>query len=158
MDNSLAPHFSWRLLWSRRQQDSSSGSDNIVLFINYYYLGFIPFKWRQKDIKFWTSIFHNLTLDSLKDFFPKENSLYYIYKLYFYLSKYFFFFLGSIDLKTPDSLLVDMKLRSLLNYDSFNSLSQLDQNKLLQLLPEVDRIASDGSFKYIFILFSLIII
>ncbi|KAK7590220.1 hypothetical protein V9T40_001833 [Parthenolecanium corni] len=47
---------------------------------------------------------------------------------------------GCIDLETPDSILVQTNLRDLLNEQAFSSLPQLYQQKLIQLLPSVDRI------------------
>lgn len=46
---------------------------------------------------------------------------------------------GCIDLETPDSILVNTNLRALLNKYTFASLPPLYQNKLVQLLPSVDR-------------------
>lgn len=46
---------------------------------------------------------------------------------------------GCIDLETPDSILVSTNLRDLLNKDTFCSLPELYQYKLVQLLPSVDR-------------------
>lgn len=46
---------------------------------------------------------------------------------------------GCIDLETPDSILVNTNLRHLLNKATFASLPLLYQNKLVQLLPNVDR-------------------
>lgn len=46
---------------------------------------------------------------------------------------------GHIDLETPDSILVNTNLRLLLNKATFASLPILYQNKLVQLLPSVDR-------------------
>ncbi|KAJ8970172.1 hypothetical protein NQ317_013690 [Molorchus minor] len=46
---------------------------------------------------------------------------------------------GCIDLETPDSILVNTNLRHLLNKATFASLPVLYQNKLVQLLPTVDR-------------------
>lgn len=46
---------------------------------------------------------------------------------------------GCIDLETPDSILVNTNLRALLNKYTFASLPSLYQNKLVQLLPSVDR-------------------
>ncbi|XP_063914363.1 polycomb protein Asx isoform X3 [Zophobas morio] len=46
---------------------------------------------------------------------------------------------GCIDLETPDSILVNTNLRLLLNKATFASLPLLYQNKLVQLLPDVDR-------------------
>lgn len=47
---------------------------------------------------------------------------------------------GCVDLETPDSILVNSNLRSLLNKHTFHSLPPLYQYKLLQLLPHVDRV------------------
>ncbi|CAH1977285.1 unnamed protein product [Acanthoscelides obtectus] len=46
---------------------------------------------------------------------------------------------GRIDLETPDSILVNTNLRHLLNKATFAALPLLYQNKLVQLLPSVDR-------------------
>lgn len=46
---------------------------------------------------------------------------------------------GCIDLETPDSILVNTNLRALLNKYTFASLPPFYQNKLVQLLPSVDR-------------------
>nr|CAH7764000.1 unnamed protein product [Callosobruchus chinensis] len=46
---------------------------------------------------------------------------------------------GRIDLETPDSILVSTNLRHLLNKATFAALPLLYQNKLVQLLPSVDR-------------------
>ncbi|KAK4880163.1 hypothetical protein RN001_008309 [Aquatica leii] len=46
---------------------------------------------------------------------------------------------GCIDLETPDSILVNTNLRSLLNKYTFAVLPSLYQHKLVQLLPAVDR-------------------
>ncbi|KAG5877330.1 hypothetical protein JTB14_003616 [Gonioctena quinquepunctata] len=46
---------------------------------------------------------------------------------------------GCIDLETPDSTLVNTNLRHLLNKATFAALPLLYQNKLVQLLPSVDR-------------------
>lgn len=56
---------------------------------------------------------------------------------------------GCVDLETPDSILVNTNLRSLLNKHTFSSLPPLYQYKLLQLLPHVDRIPvqSDAMFR-----------
>lgn len=48
---------------------------------------------------------------------------------------------GCIDLETPDSILVQTNLRDLLNEHAFMSLPPLYQYKLVQLLPQVDRIS-----------------
>lgn len=47
---------------------------------------------------------------------------------------------GCIDLETPDSILVNTVLKNLLNKSTFASLPLLYQNKLVQLLPDVDRL------------------
>lgn len=52
---------------------------------------------------------------------------------------------GCIDLETPDSILVQTNLRDLLNEQAFSSLPQLYQQKLIQLLPTVDRISVNTS-------------
>ncbi|XP_018899617.2 uncharacterized protein Asx isoform X1 [Bemisia tabaci] len=55
---------------------------------------------------------------------------------------------GSIDLETPDSILVQTNLRFLLNKHTFASLPPLYQCKLVQLLPHVDRTYhSDSTFR-----------
>ncbi|KAK9510570.1 hypothetical protein O3M35_005319 [Rhynocoris fuscipes] len=55
---------------------------------------------------------------------------------------------GCVDLETPDSILVNTNLRSLLNKHTFSSLPPLYQYKLLQLLPHVDRVpVSDAMFR-----------
>ncbi|KRT79084.1 hypothetical protein AMK59_8809 [Oryctes borbonicus] len=46
---------------------------------------------------------------------------------------------GCIDLETPDSILVNISLRALLNKYTFSILPPLYQQKLVQLLPSVDR-------------------
>ncbi|XP_054284764.1 polycomb protein Asx-like isoform X2 [Macrosteles quadrilineatus] len=51
---------------------------------------------------------------------------------------------GCIDLETPDSILVNTNLRSLLNKHTFNQLPALYQYKLVQLLPHVDRTTPAG--------------
>ncbi|XP_064604736.1 putative Polycomb group protein ASXL2 isoform X2 [Liolophura sinensis] len=53
---------------------------------------------------------------------------------------------GCIDLETPDSILVNTNLRELINKQTFADLPAYYQYKLLQLLPECDRlVGSDGS-------------
>ncbi|XP_022919114.2 polycomb group protein Asx isoform X1 [Onthophagus taurus] len=52
---------------------------------------------------------------------------------------------GCIDLETPDSILVNTNLRALLNKYTFASLPSLYQQKLIQLLPVVDRQSSMSS-------------
>lgn len=52
---------------------------------------------------------------------------------------------GCIDLETPDSILVNTNLRALLNKYTFASLPPLYQNKLVQLLPSVDKQAVTNS-------------
>lgn len=54
---------------------------------------------------------------------------------------------GCVDLETPDSILVNSNLRSLLNKHTFSSLPPLYQYKLLQLLPHVDRTGSDSVYR-----------
>lgn len=51
---------------------------------------------------------------------------------------------GCIDLESPDSILVSVNLRDLLNKDTFNALPSLYQYKLVQLLPSVDRPVIDN--------------
>lgn len=46
---------------------------------------------------------------------------------------------GCVDLETPDSVLAQINLRSLLNKQTFSMLPRLYQHKLIQLLPQVDR-------------------
>lgn len=46
---------------------------------------------------------------------------------------------GCVDLETPDSILINTNLRALLNKYTFASLPPLYQQKLVQLLPAVDR-------------------
>ncbi|VVC30401.1 Hypothetical protein CINCED_3A014450 [Cinara cedri] len=46
---------------------------------------------------------------------------------------------GCVDLETPDSVLTQINLRSLLNKQTFSMLPRLYQHKLVQLLPHVDR-------------------
>lgn len=46
---------------------------------------------------------------------------------------------GCVDLETPDSVLTQINLRSLLNKQTFTMLPRLYQHKLVQLLPHVDR-------------------
>ncbi|XP_060844425.1 polycomb protein Asx [Rhopalosiphum padi] len=46
---------------------------------------------------------------------------------------------GCVDLETPDSVLAQVNLRSLLNKQTFSMLPRLYQHKLVQLLPHVDR-------------------
>lgn len=46
---------------------------------------------------------------------------------------------GCIDLETPDSVLTQINLRSLLNKETFSMLPRLYQHKLVQMLPQVDR-------------------
>lgn len=48
---------------------------------------------------------------------------------------------GCIDLETPDSILAQTNLRDLLNDHALTSLPQLYQQKLIQLLPSVDRVS-----------------
>lgn len=52
---------------------------------------------------------------------------------------------GCVDLQNPSSILVQANLRGILNKHTFSSLPLLYQHKLIQLLPEVDRVhCSDG--------------
>jgi len=46
---------------------------------------------------------------------------------------------GCVDLETPDSVLTQVNLRSLLNNQTFSMLPRLYQHKLIQMLPHVDR-------------------
>lgn len=46
---------------------------------------------------------------------------------------------GCVDLETPDSVLAQINLRSLLNKQTFSMLPRLYQHKLVQMLPQVDR-------------------
>nr|6HGC_C Chain C, Polycomb protein Asx [Drosophila melanogaster] len=48
-----------------------------------------------------------------------------------------------IDLETPDSILASTNLRALLNKQTFSLLPPLYQYNLIQLLPSVDREASE---------------
>ncbi|XP_030380043.1 polycomb protein Asx isoform X2 [Scaptodrosophila lebanonensis] len=50
---------------------------------------------------------------------------------------------GKIDLETPDSILASTNLRALLNKQTFSLLPPLYQYNLIQLLPSVDREASE---------------
>lgn len=50
---------------------------------------------------------------------------------------------GKIDLETPDSILASTNLRALLNKQTFSLLPPLYQHNLIQLLPSVDREASE---------------
>ncbi|XP_076336243.1 uncharacterized protein LOC143239228 isoform X2 [Tachypleus tridentatus] len=55
---------------------------------------------------------------------------------------------GCIDVETPDSILVNINLKALLNKHTFASLPSLYQYRLVQLLPSVDRvIGSDYSVR-----------
>ncbi|XP_070555829.1 putative Polycomb group protein ASXL2 isoform X2 [Ptychodera flava] len=55
---------------------------------------------------------------------------------------------GCVDLETPDSILVNTNLRALINKHTFTSLPSVCQQKLLQLLPSVDRImGADGAWR-----------
>jgi len=56
---------------------------------------------------------------------------------------------GCIDLETPDSILVRTNLRDLLNEQAFSSLPQLYQQKLVQLLPNVDRLSVNTPAEYL---------
>ncbi|RXG67877.1 Polycomb protein Asx [Armadillidium vulgare] len=57
---------------------------------------------------------------------------------------------GNIDLETPDSILVNVNLKSLINVETFSALPPSYQHKLAQLLPRVDQIiAPDNSLKVI---------
>lgn len=55
-----------------------------------------------------------------------------------------------IDVETPDSILVNTNLRAIINKHTFSILPPDCQQKLLKLLPEVDR-QVDLLFKYIYI-------
>lgn len=60
---------------------------------------------------------------------------------------------GNIDLETPDSILVNVNLKSLINVETFSALPPSYQHKLAQLLPRVDQIiAPDNSLKLVYIL------
>lgn len=50
---------------------------------------------------------------------------------------------GKVDLETPDSILSSTNLRALLNKQTFSLLPPLYQHNLIQLLPSVDREASE---------------
>ncbi|XP_026680194.1 polycomb protein Asx [Diaphorina citri] len=66
---------------------------------------------------------------------------------------------GCIDLETPDSILVHTNLRCLLNRHTFSSLPALFQYKLIQLLPQCDRIPqSDSTYRYIILYLSCLIL
>lgn len=55
---------------------------------------------------------------------------------------------GCIDLQNPSSILVHANIRAILNKHTFSNLPPLYQHKLLQLLPEVDRVQfTDGSIR-----------
>ena len=55
---------------------------------------------------------------------------------------------GCIDLETPGSILVNTNLRALINKHTFQLLPAAYQYKLLQLLPECDRLpASEGNLR-----------
>ncbi|XP_022251630.1 putative Polycomb group protein ASXL3 isoform X2 [Limulus polyphemus] len=55
---------------------------------------------------------------------------------------------GCIDVETPDSILVNINLKALINKHTFASLPSLYQYRLVQLLPSVDRvIGSDYSVR-----------
>lgn len=59
---------------------------------------------------------------------------------------------GCVDLETPDSVLAQISLRSLLNKQTFSMLPRLYQHKLVQLLPQVDREGlSDTQSEYRFV-------
>ncbi|XP_065561409.1 polycomb group protein Asx-like isoform X2 [Artemia franciscana] len=51
---------------------------------------------------------------------------------------------GCLDLETPNSILVHANMRMLLNKHTFGSLPELYQQKLIALLPEVDKLEADG--------------
>lgn len=57
---------------------------------------------------------------------------------------------GCIDLETPDSILVQTNLRDLLNEQAFSSLPQLYQQKLVQLLPSIDRVSVNTPTKCLY--------
>jgi additional sex combs-like protein len=56
---------------------------------------------------------------------------------------------GLIDLETPDSIFAVLNLSKLLTQETLAQLPLLYQQKLLQLLPEVDRPSSFTGFKYV---------
>lgn len=59
---------------------------------------------------------------------------------------------GCVDLETPDSVLTQINLRSLLNKQTFTMLPRLYQHKLVQLLPHVDRESlsdTQSDFRYV---------
>jgi len=60
---------------------------------------------------------------------------------------------GLIDLETPDSIFAVLNLSKLLTQETLAQLPLLYQQKLLQLLPEVDRPTSFTGFKYVNITF-----
>ena len=51
---------------------------------------------------------------------------------------------GSIDLETPDSILVTMELKQIINIHTFCSLPVSYQTKLIKLLPSVDQSANEN--------------
>ncbi|KAJ8306430.1 hypothetical protein KUTeg_016975 [Tegillarca granosa] len=56
---------------------------------------------------------------------------------------------GCIDLETPDSILIKVNLRALINKQTFSLLPQQYQYKLMHLLPECDRyVGSDGALRF----------
>lgn len=62
---------------------------------------------------------------------------------------------GCVDFETPDSVLTQINLRSLLNKQTFSMLPRLYQHKLVQLLPHVDRETlsdSQSDFRFAYIL------
>ena len=46
---------------------------------------------------------------------------------------------GNFDLETSDSILVNVNLKHLVNFETYSSLSPDYQNRLAQLLPKVDQ-------------------
>ena len=55
---------------------------------------------------------------------------------------------GVVDLESPESLLTQVNMRSLLNKNTFLKLPPQYQYKLVQLLPQVD-LAVDGEANYV---------
>lgn len=57
---------------------------------------------------------------------------------------------AEIDVETPDSILVNTNLRALINKHTFSVLPGDCQQRLLSLLPEVDRQVRDFKHKYFY--------
>jgi len=65
---------------------------------------------------------------------------------------------GCVDLETPDSVLAQISLRSLLNKQTFSMLPRLYQHKLVQMLPQVDRDSlneTQSDFRFVFKILSI---